>query len=45
MTSSGVSFPNYYSGVDIHPNPAGYKVMGESIDLCLFRTAARGGTR
>lgn len=36
--------PEFNCGDYTHPNPAGYKVMGESIDLRLF-TTARGGTR
>ena len=30
--------PEFDCGDYIHPNPAGYKVMGEAIDLRLFRT-------
>lgn len=29
--------PKYDSGDHLHPNDAGYKAMGESIDLALFR--------
>ena len=29
--------PAYNSGDHLHPNDAGYKVMGDSIDLALFR--------
>jgi lysophospholipase L1-like esterase len=36
--------PEFNCGDYTHPNPAGYKVMGEAIDLRLFRNA-RGGTR
>jgi lysophospholipase L1-like esterase len=36
--------PEFNCGDYTHPNPAGYKAMGEAIDLRLFRTA-RGGTR
>ena len=36
--------PEFDCGDYIHPNPAGYKAMGEAIDLRLFRTS-RGGTR
>jgi lysophospholipase L1-like esterase len=34
--------PEFDCGDYIHPNAAGYKVLGESIDLRLFRGAARG---
>jgi lysophospholipase L1-like esterase len=37
--------PEFNCGDYTHPNPAGYKVMGEAIDLRLFRAAGRGGTR
>ncbi len=30
--------PAYDSGDHLHPNDAGYKAMGEAIDLALFRT-------
>jgi lysophospholipase L1-like esterase len=36
--------PEFNCGDYTHPNPAGYRAMGEAIDLRLFRTA-RGGTR
>ena len=36
--------PEFNCGDYTHPNPAGYKVMGEAIDLRLFRIV-RGGTR
>jgi lysophospholipase L1-like esterase len=36
--------PEFNCGDYTHPNPAGYKAMGEAIDLRLFRTP-RGGTR
>jgi lysophospholipase L1-like esterase len=29
--------PEQQSGDWLHPNDAGYKVMGESVDLRLFR--------
>jgi lysophospholipase L1-like esterase len=29
--------PAYDSGDHLHPSDAGYKAMGESIDLALFR--------
>ena len=29
--------PLYDSGDDLHPNDAGYKAMGDAIDLKLFR--------
>ena len=29
--------PDYDSGDHLHPNDAGYKAMGEAIDLALFR--------
>ncbi len=29
--------PLYDSGDHLHPNDAGYKAMGESVDLGLFR--------
>jgi lysophospholipase L1-like esterase len=32
--------PLYDSGDHIHPNPAGYAVMGESIDLQIFKNIA-----
>jgi len=32
--------PLYDSGDHIHPNPAGYAVMGESIDLAIFENIA-----
>jgi lysophospholipase L1-like esterase len=32
--------PLYDSGDHIHPNPAGYALMGESIDLTLFKNIA-----
>ena len=38
----------YDSGDHLHPNDAGYKAMGESVDLSLFRPAAavaRGSSR
>jgi lysophospholipase L1-like esterase len=37
--------PDFNCGDYTHPSPAGYKVLGESIDLRLFRGAAHGGTR
>lgn len=33
--------PAYDSGDHLHPSDAGYKAMGESIDLALFRAAPR----
>lgn len=33
----GVFLPDYDSGDHLHPKDAGYKAMGESIDLKLFR--------
>src|SRR5207237_2599730 len=33
--------PAYDSGDHLHPNGAGYKAMGESIDLALFRVKPR----
>jgi lysophospholipase L1-like esterase len=33
--------PAYDSGDGLHPSDAGYKAMGESIDLALFRVASR----
>jgi lysophospholipase L1-like esterase len=33
--------PAYDSGDHLHPNDAGYKAMGEAIDLALFRKAPR----
>lgn len=43
--ASGQSIkPDFDCGDYIHPNPAGYKVMGEAIDLSLFRTRRIGGT-
>lgn len=33
--------PVYDSGDHLHPSDAGYKAMGESIDLALFRARAR----
>jgi lysophospholipase L1-like esterase len=30
--------PKYDSGDHLHPGDAGYKAMGESIDLSLFRS-------
>jgi lysophospholipase L1-like esterase len=30
--------PAYDSGDHLHPNDAGYKVMGEAIDLKLFQS-------
>jgi lysophospholipase L1-like esterase len=33
----GRFLPAYDSGDHLHPNDAGYKAMGESIDLALFR--------
>jgi lysophospholipase L1-like esterase len=32
----GVFLPDYDSGDHLHPKDAGYKAMGESIDLKLF---------
>ena len=29
--------PQYNSGDHLHPNDAGYKAMGEAIDLALFK--------
>jgi len=29
--------PAYDSGDHLHPNDAGYKAMGEAIDLVIFR--------
>jgi lysophospholipase L1-like esterase len=40
--------PAYDSGDHLHPNDAGYKAMGEAIDLSLFKAAtavARGSSR
>jgi lysophospholipase L1-like esterase len=34
--------PIYDSGDHLHPSDAGYKAMGESIDLALFRAMFRG---
>ena len=34
--------PAYDSGDHLHPNDAGYKAMGEAIDLALFRKSRRG---
>jgi len=31
--------PAFDSGDHLHPNDAGYKAMGESIDLALFKSA------
>ena len=33
--------PAYDSGDHLHPSPAGLKVMGEAVDLALFRTVRR----
>jgi lysophospholipase L1-like esterase len=33
--------PAYDSGDHLHPNDAGYRAMGEAIDLALFRKAPR----
>lgn len=33
----GRFLPAYDSGDHLHPSDAGYKAMGESIDLTLFR--------
>lgn len=35
--------PEFNCGDYTHPNPAGYKVMGEAIDLGIFRSASRVG--
>ena len=35
--------PSYDSGDHLHPSDAGYKAMGESIDLALFRGRSRRG--
>lgn len=37
--------PELNCGDYTHPNPAGYKLMGESIDLGVFRAASRGEQR
>ena len=29
--------PQYDSGDHLHPNDAGYKAMGEAIDLAMFK--------
>jgi lysophospholipase L1-like esterase len=35
--SPGKFLPAYNSGDNLHPNDAGYKAMGEAVDLALFR--------
>ena len=37
--------PEFNCGDYTHPNPDGYKAMGEAIDLALFGNANRGQTR
>ena len=38
----GRFLPAYDSGDHLHPSDAGYRAMGESIDLTLFRRTAAG---